>query len=308
MEACKTYWSKHSAGRSCFKDLRRSIARLPEEERNEFYTHIKETSQSLRSESKDGSSPAWIRTESNVLAFEYLLTISLPDTASTEVVEEFVAKALRFHHSSPSSENDVRLDAALLAIVGLIRLYKNASENSISRLIQATLFVRHLMEDEDFRNFRALTVVSARLHLNLGLGTIAFQHYRHAKVKEMLQDTVSWALLSRISQTHPLDVPGYNGFSATIELNKVIDTIVRMEDKTDDHLYNDMEHFLYDTALDMLDLKAKFHSSITKRLCVVERNRIAALEGMEVDVTSDSVFSGKFISLKAITIYLFAVC
>ncbi|PVI00260.1 hypothetical protein DM02DRAFT_593085 [Periconia macrospinosa] len=291
LDACKTYWSKHSAGRSCFKDLRRCVAQLPDDHKKDFYTHIKETSESLKL--KGDSNSTWIRTESNVLAFEYLLTISISAETSIEVIEDFVARALKFHHLVPTSENDVRFDAALLAIVGLLTLHKKTDENSMHYLIQATIFVRHLMEEEEFRNFRALTVVSARLHLNLGLGRIAFQHYQHAKVKEMLMDTVSWVLLTRISQTHPFDVPGYNGFSTTAELDKVIDTITRMENRTDDHLYNDMQNFFYDTALDMLDLKQKFHNSITKQLCIIEKNRISTLRGgIEIDAISQDTLQG----------------
>ncbi|CAI6341606.1 unnamed protein product [Periconia digitata] len=292
LQACKAYWSKHSAGRSCFKDLRRPVAQLPEDLRNEFYAHIKKTSQSLESQSEEGGpKSAWIRTENNVLAFEYLLKISMSSGTDVEVIEEFVARALKFHHLAPSSEIDVRVDAALLAIVGLLRLHKADGKSSMRYLIQAAIFLQRLLEHEEFRNFRALVVVSARLHLNLGLGTIAIGHYRDAKVKEMLLDTVSWVLLSRISQTHPFDTPGHEGFSATTELDKVIDTMTRMEGRTDDHLYQDMQQFFYDTALEMLDLKQKFSSSITKRLCVIEKNRIAGLHSQDSngEVAADSI-------------------
>jgi N-terminal acetyltransferase B complex non-catalytic subunit len=145
--------------------------------------------------------------------------------------------------------------------------------------LQAALFTRHALSNPASRDVRQLSIISTRLHLSLGLGSIAFEHYSYCRVKEMLHDTVSWILLTRISQTHPFDVDGENAFSADGELSRVITAIEKMEEKADAHLYNGITNFSYDTAVDMLQLKRKLRSSVTKHMCIIERRRIARLQG-----------------------------
>lgn len=146
-------------------------------------------------------------------------------------------------------------------------------------LLQATMFARHLVEQDKEKENRTLSLLAARLHLNLGLGMVAFQLYSHTKCKEMLQDQLSLYVLSRISQTHPFDVKGHGGFSADEELARVIGTIERMERKTDDIIAHDIPSFLWDQATDMLSTKRRLNSSLTKHICVLERQRIARLKG-----------------------------
>lgn len=150
-------------------------------------------------------------------------------------------------------------------------------------LLQATMLARHLVEKDKEKQNRTFALLAARLHLNIGLGTIAFRLFRHTKCKEMLVDTFSPYMLARISQTHPFDVKGYGGFSADEELEKVVGTIERMERKTNDYLYTDTPSFLWDQATDTLGLKRKLKSSLTKHMCVFERRRIARLRGESVE-------------------------
>jgi hypothetical protein len=146
-------------------------------------------------------------------------------------------------------------------------------------LLQAAMFARHMVEKDKNKENRSFALFAARLHLNLGLGTIAFRLYRHAKCKEMLLDTLSPIILSRISQTHPFGMKGHGGFSADEELANVLGTIERMERKTDSYLLTDIPTFLWDQATDAMELKFTLNSSATKHLCGLERRRIARLKG-----------------------------
>jgi hypothetical protein len=150
-------------------------------------------------------------------------------------------------------------------------------------LLQATMLARHIVEKDKDKQNRTLSLLAARLHLNLGLGTIAFRLYDHTKCKEMLLDTLSLYMLSRISQTHPFDAKGYKGFSAEAELERVVGAIERMERKTESYLATDIPSFKWDQVAETLDLKRGFASSLTKHLCVIERHRIARLKGESVD-------------------------
>lgn len=220
-----------------------------------------------------------------MLKFNYLLTISLVKFPSSASLETFIHSAIKFSEACPKSP-----DAGFLAVYGLLHLHHQIvcqEQGGVPLqitpnariLLQATMLARHLVARDKNKQNRTLSLLAARLHLNLGLGKCAFQLYSHTKCKEMLLDTLSPYVLSRISLTHPFDVKGYQGYSADEELAKVISTIERMETKTDNYLYTDMQSFVWDQAVDALDLKRKLKSSLTKQICITERRRIARLKG-----------------------------
>jgi hypothetical protein len=155
------------------------------------------------------------------------------------------------------------------------------------------MYVRHLVEKDKDKQNRTLCLLAARLHLNIGLGTVAFRLYIHTKCKEMLLDTLSPFILSRISITHPFDVKSYGGFSADEELARVISAIERMESKTNGHLLTDIPSFAWDQAIDILSLKRKLQDSLTRHVCVIERRRIARLRGESVENTPQLEFRSK---------------
>lgn len=233
----------------------------------------------------------WLEAEVNVLKFDYLLTVSACPVPSTAVLEDFVSNALKLYHLAAQlpGENYV---AAYLAILGLLHLHAKAPEPP-RYLLQAAMLARHLLADDAGKQRRAMVLLSTRLHLNLGLGTIAFQQYTYARIKEMLHESVSWILLSRISQTHPFEVQGPKGFSAEAEMSRVVGTIQRMENKTSDFLYTDLQNFNYDKALELQDFKQKLRCSLTKHLCVIELRRAARLRGDPIDQAPSIHWSSK---------------
>lgn len=215
----------------------------------------------------------------------YLLAISLPQHPSQDDYEDMVSKLTHFYDICPTSP-----DAGFLAIYTLLRLHHQIICKEEGRipfaitpnsrvLLQATMLARHLVAQDKDKQNKTMSLLAARLHLNLGLGKCAFQLYSHAKPKEMLVDTLSPYMLSQISLTHPFDVKGYQGFSADEELARASSTIERMEKKTDSYLYTNMQSFIWDQAIDTLELKRKLRLSLTKQLCNSERRRIARLKG-----------------------------
>lgn len=214
--------------------------------------------------------------ESSVLSFQYLLTISVPKLSDTAKLEGFVVSALKLYKIAASQSDGVAVTIALLAIMSLALLADKNKDNSRYAL-QAAMFARHVLADPLYKDARPLALISTRLHLLCGLGTVAFQQYSLAKIKEMLHHTVSWVLLDRISQTHPFKVKGR--FSADAELEKVIASLDKQEARTDELLHNDIQSFYYHTALELLGLKRKLNSSLAKHACNIERRRIARLTG-----------------------------
>jgi hypothetical protein len=232
-----------------------------------------------------------------MLKFHYLLAASMTDSSSSyQKFHGLIRAAIKISQLCPEDP-----DVGFLVVYTLLNLHANYVAQikgypNERLLLQAAMFARHLVEKDRDKENRTFALLATRLHLNLGLGTVAFRLYRHVKSKEMLTDTLSPYLLSRISQTHPFEVKGYGGFSAEKELTNVIDTIERMERKTDSFLFNEIPAFVWDQATDTLALKRKLGSSLTKHLCAIERRRIARLKGEpanelpKLDYKSESCF------------------
>lgn len=247
--------------------------------------------------------------EVNVLKFDYLFTISNRHRLEATVVEAFVANAIRLYKIGTRLNEEVRHDVASLAIFGLRVLAKIAHNPEIrddaycsvnnNRLeLQAVFLARHFTSGQVANQERPLLLQSIGLYIQLGLASIAFEHYPHVRVKEMLNDTVSHILLTRISQIHPFDMPGKGAIHPDQELATVIRTIEKMESRVDDFLFSDMREFKYDQAFELLDLKRRLNSSLTKHLCVVERRRIARLKGETVDDSLDPSPNSKSVAAK----------
>ncbi|KAF1845780.1 uncharacterized protein K460DRAFT_338347 [Cucurbitaria berberidis CBS 394.84] len=288
---CKEYWDNHSELSSCFADLRPFVERLRVEDQKDFSMFITNQTKGVKAQLglAEDTFERWQQAEQNVLKFDYLLTISLPTMPSYDALEKFITKAIGFCVACPTSP-----DGGFLVIYALLRLHHQImcgeegkapfeiTQNS-RVLLQAAMLARHLVAQDKNKQNRTLSLLAARLHLNLGLGKCAFQLYSYTKCKEMLLDTLSPYILSRISSTHPFDISGYQSFSADEELAKVISTIERMEQKTDGYLYTDMQSFAWDRAVDVVNLKRKLKSSLTKQICITERRRISRLRGESTD-------------------------
>ncbi|KAF2684778.1 hypothetical protein K458DRAFT_26708 [Lentithecium fluviatile CBS 122367] len=289
----KTFWLDNFSRRTCFFDLRRVVALMSTEHMKEFHSFISANARArIPDMPSEISTREWLLAEASVLQFEYLMFVSIPENPEVELIEAHATASLKLYHIATQVQDEVACDIAIVAVMSLLRLHLLNMEKPFSTppQLQAAMLLRHLLSDETFRNARQLALLSTRVHLNLGLGTIAFEHYGYAKVKEMLNDTTSWVLLSRISQAHPFDVKGPRGFSADEELAKVIGTIDKMEGQLGDFLYRDLQDFSYDTAFDLLDLKRQERSSLTKHACMIERRRIARLKDY-VDMSANYDFS-----------------
>jgi len=218
-----------------------------------------------------------------------MLTISRQNSEEVQALTTFFTMAIRFSCLRPGNA-----DISCLAVYTLLNLHhrwvctdeqKNPLEVTRNSriLLQATMFARHMVESDKEKQNRTFALFAARLHLNLGLGTVAFRLFSHTKCKEMLVDTLAPYMLSRISQTHPFEVKSYGGFSADEELSRVINTIDRMETKTAEYYVTDVSSFPWDQACDISILKQKLNSSMTKHICTIERRRIARLKGEPAD-------------------------
>jgi N-terminal acetyltransferase B complex non-catalytic subunit len=223
------------------------------------------------------------------------LTISIPETPPFDAIGAFVGSTLTLLKLCLQIEAECTYDVGALAIMGILNQCADTINGRFS--IQAAMLALHLTSTSEGKQARTLLLLSIRLHMALGLATIAFSQYPDVHVKEFLNDTVSYILLSRISQIHPFDTNGAQRTLPGDALAKVADTIGRMEARTGAFIYTDMKNFLYDQAIELLEFKHKLRSSLTRHLCLLERRRIARLKLEAVDEALVPPKDGKLFSI-----------
>ncbi|OSS55187.1 hypothetical protein B5807_01505 [Epicoccum nigrum] len=283
LQDCKDFWKQFSRIPSCFKDLRRAVEKMSEEERNSFLLYIEEdiTASKPSTEESESAAEDSMRAETCVLKFTYLIRVSLITAQiSTEILESLIERASKISQVRPMDPDPIVLIAYCLTKMHnqCIQTSEPPSQNP-RLLLQATMLVRAAMDRDTEKENRPLALLATRLHLNLGLGRVAFQLWRHVKVKEMLVDTLTPYLLSRIAVTQPLDVKHHQGFSADKELKHVIDTVDRMVRVQEGLIFRDIKRFHWDSAFDLISMNDKLTSSLTRHTAVLERRRIARLKG-----------------------------
>ncbi|KAF2630728.1 hypothetical protein BU25DRAFT_446337 [Macroventuria anomochaeta] len=283
LQDCKDFWKQFSRIPSCFTDLRRAVEKMSDQGRADFLTYIEEDMIATKPSTEDSQSKLeeWTRAEICVLKFTYLITVSLTASRpSTETLESLVERASKVSQMLPKDPDPIMLIAYCLNNMhhqntGL----SDASDLNSRFLLQATMLVRVAVERDTEKENRPLALLAARLHLSLGLGRVAFQLWKHVKVKEMLVDTLSPYLLSRVALTQPFDVQHHQGFSADKELKHVVDTIDRMRKVQEDLIFRDIKRFHWDSAMDLISMNEKLTSSLTRHASILERRRIGRLKG-----------------------------
>ncbi|RMZ73963.1 cytoskeleton organization [Pyrenophora seminiperda CCB06] len=303
LEDCKIYWRHHSNRIACFADVRPFITVLAWEQRLEFIDCVR-----MHAEENHASKVSRVSLHARIVCSDFVM----PQDA--QIIEQNTLKmiyCLQFSTVSDRSDRNWKQNAmevtfrravmgpwsnepdssiGVIAIYVLLQLHRDAMFNLVAHplgntpnsrlLLQAAMLARHLVARDKENQDRTLALLAARLHLNLGLGKCAFQLYRLTKCKEMLLHTLSPYVLSRISLTHPF---GAENFSAEEELERVIDTMHRMENKIEDTMIPDLRSITWDKTRGLVDLKQKFKSSLSKLICIAERRRVARLKGESVE-------------------------
>ncbi|CAN9370096.1 unnamed protein product [Alternaria alternata] len=291
---CEAYWKAHANLITCYADIRPFVEALSREDRHAFSNFVDAEWNEIFKLSAENKYPYQdvVTYHGNRLKLSYLLWISLTTKPSSKW-QDYMEVPLSIALTAPWLRSP-KSSEGIVGIYILLQMHRNAMHNKEDAhpfgttpnsrlLLQATMLARHLVACDKEKQDRPLALLAARMHLNLGLGKCAFQLYSHTKCKEMLVHTLSPYVLSRISLTHPFGAKGYQGFSAEEELGKAVGTMERMERKIDDTLYADLQSLPWDQAMELLGMKRKFKSSLTKHICNVERRRISRLKGEPID-------------------------
>ncbi|KAF3034462.1 hypothetical protein E8E11_003903 [Didymella keratinophila] len=285
LQDCKDYYKQFSRIPSCFVDLRRSVEKMSDEARTDFLSFIEEDTKVTRPGADDAESKLeeWARAELCVLKFTYLIAVSLPTSSPpTETLQSLVERASKISQILPKDQDATMLIAYCLTKLHVLTAESGDASGQNSRLLlQAAMLTRTAVERDTEKHNRPLALLATRLHLNLGLGTVAFQVWKTVKpsIKEMLVDTLSPYLLSRIALTQPFDVKHHQGFSANNELKHVVDTVERMSKVQEGLIFRDIKRFHWDSAMDLISMNQKLTTSLTGHTSVLERRRISRLKG-----------------------------
>jgi N-terminal acetyltransferase B complex non-catalytic subunit len=144
--------------------------------------------------------------------FVYLLTISPLSSTSveaTKTINAFIIATLKTYSSSLAlgtalliTDNQYGDDAALLSVMGLVRLY-NMRPTDQAPLYQSIQILETLLQKSK-HNYQALLLL-VRIYLLIGAISSAFKVYEHLNIKQIQNDTLSHYLLTRISTLLPND-------------------------------------------------------------------------------------------------------
>ncbi|PWW76161.1 hypothetical protein C7212DRAFT_363414 [Tuber magnatum] len=211
LEACKEYFAKTGTKSACFEDLKVYLEMLEETETEEFLKFVAERISGMSEETEKGR-VGRVAATINHYKFIYLLTMSPITPPLTEEVvsklNEFITSALKIYTSSLSlgynllpTDTQYGDDAALLSVMGLVRLSTLSDPPSPIPLYQSTIILNTLLQKSK-HNYEALLLL-VRIYLLLGAIPLAMEIYPRLNIKQIQNDTLAHFLLTRISALHP---------------------------------------------------------------------------------------------------------
>lgn len=240
----------------------------------------------------------WITCEINILKLQYNLVISQDrHSRDADLLNAFVANCLRLYKESlafglnlPVSDRRPGDDAALLAAMGLIRLFKLGRKHA---LLQCIIVLEHTLLQSK-HNYDALLIL-VRLYIFLGAGSLAMERYSRLSIKNLQHATISWVLYTRISSIHP--------YPATYTINgkrlSVIDPLEDIAQVSKWHtsaeavsmgaVHKMQANGQWNMSLDVLQTNEAVTTGFAKFLMVVEARRIARIRSSAYEPPKEAI-------------------
>lgn len=242
----------------------------------------------------------WLTREINALKLDYNLIVSQnEDSLPTKLLPIFISNCLRLYHLSlqigcdlPLSDRRPGDDAALLAAMGLIRLYnrdKKKSYTSNTALIRSTVILENILSHSK-HNYDALLLL-VRLYMYFGAGSLAIERYSRLSVKNIQHATISWALFVHMSTIHPQPTkfPSADGKSHTVinpleEITQILQWYQTADALSTKSLGSMQENGLWNMYLDAFSTKLSISQNFIRHQLFVEGKRIQRLNASPQDV------------------------
>jgi len=231
----------------------------------------------------------------NFQKFVYLLTISPLNTASPttkKTITAFITGTLKLYVSALSlgssllvTDNQYGDDAALLAIMGLIRLY-TLSPNDQSPLYQSVQILETLLQKSK-HNYQALLLL-VRIYLLLGAIGAAIDIYPRLNIKQIQNDTLSHSVLTRISTLFPNDA------RTSSYLRNALDIYESSRAQTPNMLQLAFERGGYAQMMGFLEFSERVEGSVCRTMWEIELRRLARIVSgfPEQDVPAEVGYKG----------------
>ena len=243
----------------------------------------------------------WITSEINVLKLEYNLVISRDDnTFKNGLLQGFICNCLRLYKLSikydlnlPVSDRLPGDDAALLAAMGLIRLYKTRQRypEHNNALLRSVVVLEHLLLRSK-HNYDALLIL-VRLYMFLGAGSLALERYSRLSIKNLQHATISWVLYTHMSTIHPHPVaqaPTSSGGQPTINPASDMAQALHWHNSalglSERSVTSMQENGQWSMSLAALSTSSHIGSGFSKLLLLVETKRIARFLSISHEIPS----------------------
>lgn len=283
---CTAYISVFAKEQCCFDDISPYVERLGNAHQSKLLGWCNDFATDQDKTVEEGSPKQQaqaLRTKANVLKLEYQLSISQDQKASKEQLEDFVVKALGIHQLARGKDVTTCEDACALAIMALVRLFY--LETAQDYLTQAELIMKELLVHSS--DSRKAGLLQARLVAFLGDFNEAMEAWAGLKIKEILMETLSHHMFTRIAITHPFYYRAKHNSRANQDPLTQVDRVLQTADK----ILNTVQAFLgaeidalqYDRLLEIQDLKKNLSKSLSRKISVIERRRILRIRGEAVD-------------------------
>ena len=234
---------------------------------------------------------SWITAETNVSKFEYYFVTSRNDNDQmNDVLPAFVCSCLRLYKTSlrydfklPPSDRLPGDDAAILAAMALIRMYRLKERNPAwSYSLYRSVALLEFALNKSKHNYDILLIL-VRIYMHLGAGSLAIARYSQLSIKNIQHLTISWLLFTRLSTTHPYPVkfPGLDGHKVTVDPLEETKDILNWYQRAYQLNRQSMESFCANNQwmmeLDALEAKSALQDSFSRLLLLVESSRMRRL-------------------------------
>jgi len=240
----------------------------------------------------------WITREINVLKLEYNLVISQDrNSLDADLLKTFISNCLRLYKESlafgldlPVSDRRPGDDAALLAAMGLIRLFKLGRKHA---LLQCIVILEHSLLQSK-HNYDALLIL-VRLYIFLGAGSMAMERYSRLSIKNLQHATISWVLYTRISSIHPYPATYTINGNRQLTVDPLEDIVNASKWHTSaeavslEAVHKMQANGQWNMSLDALQTNQAVTDGFAKYLMVIEARRIARIRSSAYESPKETI-------------------
>ncbi|KAF8539658.1 N-acetyltransferase B complex non catalytic subunit-domain-containing protein [Trichophaea hybrida] len=277
LEAVEDYFVNTGNKSCCFEDIQVYLEMLEGSEKKDFLKYVEGKVEKLPEESEKQKIDK-IASTINYQKFIYLLTISPLSKAiatTTKTITSFITDTLRVYVSALSlgssllvTDNQYGDDAALLSVMGLVRLYTLTPSNQ-APLYQSIQILESLLQKSK-HNYQALLLL-VRIYLLIGAIGSALDIYPRLNIKQIQNDTLSHFMLTRISALLPNDARTASFLSDAGGIYESSRT------QTPNMLQLAFERGGYSQMMGFLEFSERVAGSVCRSMYEVEIRRLARL-------------------------------